>query len=449
MERCTAAGGLARSSKKLVSCCCAWAWFATLRAPSRLWARAIAAITAVRSASCVRLKRDNAFDHQRSSPAAPASAAAPQPAPAAEPSLAGALGELQAQLSAVDQRVDPESSLLSERDRQRYLESQVHAAQQKVEDLRNEFADSNSASGVQARLDVIQHALALFWPSTAGLNTAGTSEEQLDYERNQLTRDMSVIAQQRQAAQREEAANSASVNQPAPAAVAPSPPAPEATGNPLHLERMARLPAQVAWWPSALIGCFCGVLYWGLAFARYHSSSESDDLLDLPKKSATSIYHLSDTDARVPAGSDEVPDDDYRVKTSSPKRAYFIFDPDSIPAPVPGQSPSLEPIQDTTADTVLDIPPETAMVSTDTDMADAASAADTVAPLRAPEGRDEVFPEEIVEMADPWVEAIRINLSQTDVARMLSSQIAAENVAAKGPNRDVAPPPSETDRLAS
>ena len=198
-----------------------------------------------------------------SPPPAPASAAAPQPAPSAEPSLAAALGELQAQLSAADQRFTRDRRCCLERDRQRYLESQVHAAQQKVDDLRNEFADSDSSSGAQARLDAIQHALALFWPSTAGINTAGTSEEQLDYERQQLTRDISVIAQQRQAAQRVEAAYSASVNQPAPARpAASSPPAPGATGNPLHLERMARLPAQVAWWPSALIGCFCGLLYW-------------------------------------------------------------------------------------------------------------------------------------------------------------------------------------------
>ncbi len=114
-------------------------------------------------------------------PAAPASAAAPLPAPAAERSLATALGELQAQLSAADQRVDPESSLQTVRDRQRYLESQVRDAQQKLDDLRNEFPQSDSASGGQVRLDAIQHALALFWPSTAGLNSAGTSEEQLDY----------------------------------------------------------------------------------------------------------------------------------------------------------------------------------------------------------------------------------------------------------------------------
>jgi hypothetical protein len=356
---------------------------------------------------------------------------------------------LQAQLSAADQRADPESSLQSERDRQRYLESQVRVAQQKLDDLRNEYPRSDSASGGQVRLDAIQHALSLFWPSTAGLDTAGTSEEQLDYERDQLTRDIGVIAQQRQAAQREEAANSASVNQPARAAAVPSLPAPDATGNPLHLVRMARLPAQVAWWPSALIGCFCGLLYWGLAFARFHSSSESDDLLDLPEKRATSIFHLFDTDARGPADSDEAPGDADAVETSSPRRAYFIFDPDTIPALVPDQSPPPEPIQGSAADTVLDGPPETAVVSMETDRSQTAPPADIVAPEHASEEQDWFFPEGIVATADPWEDEVRTSLSHTAVARMLNSQIVAENADAKGPNRDMGPPPSETDRLAS
>ena len=384
-------------------------------------------------------------------PAAPAPVAAPQPAHAAEPSLASALGEWQAQLSAADQRAGPDSSLQSERDRQRYLESQVRAVQQKLGDLRNKFAQSGSASGGQARLDVIQNALAYFWPSTAGLNAAGTSEAQLDYERDQLTRDIGVVAQQRQAAQREESANSAAVNQPAPATAVQSPPAPGATGNPLHLERMARLPAQVAWWPSALIGCFCGLLYWGLSFARYHSSSKSDDLLDLPEERAASIFHLSDTDAPVPADSGEVPVDADAVEIYRPKRAYFIFDPNPIPASVPDQSPSEEPIQGSTADTVPDSLPETVPVSTHADGSETASAPedDAVAPLPAPEQRHEIFTGGIVGRSDPWDEVIRVNLSQTDVARTLNSQTAVENAVAKGPNRDEGPPPSEIDRLAS
>jgi hypothetical protein len=396
-------------------------------------------------------------------PAAPASAAAPQdappaeaspaaaplPVPAAGPSLVTALGELQALLSAADQRADPESSLQTERDRQRYLESQVRDAQQKLDDLRNEFPQSDSASGGQVHLDAIQHALALFWPSTAGLNAAGTSEEQLDYERDQLTRDMNVIAQQRQAAQRAGTANAASVNQPATAADAPSPFAASATGNPLHLERLARLPTQLAQWPSALIGFFCGLLYLGLAFACYHSSAESDDLLDLPEARGTSIYRLFEADARVPADSDEVPVDAVAVKTPSRKRAFLTLDLGSIPAPVPDQPPSPEPIQGSTADTALDSLAETAPVSTHTEMAEAASAAEAVAPLRAPEQQDEVSPEEVIGTGDSWEEGIRNRLSQTDFARMLNSQIVAENVgAAKGPNRDEGPPLSETDRLA-
>jgi hypothetical protein len=496
----------------------------------------------------------------------PASGAAPQHTAAAEQhaagaelSLATALGELQAQLSAADQRASAgagaESPSQSEHDRQRHLESQVRAAQQKLEDLRNEFAHSGSASGGQARLDAIQQALALFWPSAAGLNTAGTSEAQLDYEREQLSRDIGVIEQQHQAAQRAEAANSASANrpsqqtaplawqpQPAAAAVAISPPVSGAGPNPFHLERMAGLPAPVAWWPSALIGCFCGLLYWGVAFVRYRSSPESDDLLDLPEESAPSANRLLNIDAAVLGDSRAEWIEVYPAETSSRKRASFTFDPDSTSAPVPDQSPSA-PIQGSTADPVPDNPTEPATLPIHTDIAEAAFAAeaaskpiqssigntvpdsltepatfpihtdtaeaasarkrasftfdpdftstpvpdqspssapiqcsttDTVpdnltepaespthiataqaasaadaAPMRAPEEQSKIFHEKAVEMADSWEEEIRKKLSQTTVARMLDPQIVAEDAAAaKGPARDVEPPPSETDRLA-
>jgi hypothetical protein len=395
---------------------------------------------------------------------APASAATPQLTPTAEPSLAAALGELQAQLSATDQRVGPKSSLRSEHDRQRYLESQFRAAQQKLDDLRSKFAHSGSASGAQARLDVIQHALALFRPSAAAINTAGTSKVQLDYERNQLTRAIGVVEQQQRAAQRVVAANSASASvnpppqqtaplasqpQPAPEADVSSPPASVATRNPLHLEHMARLPAPVAWWPSVLIGFFCGLLYWGLAFARYHSSRESDNQLDVPEESATSGYRLFDTDAPVRAGSRAEWIETYPVETSSRRRAYFTFEPDSTSASAPDQSPSPESMQRSTEDTVPDDLPKTAVVPTETDLAKTASDADGVASLRAPEEKDKVCEEKIAGMANSWEEEILKNLSQTSVARMLDPPLIAEDVAAaKGPARDEGPPPSEPDRLA-
>ncbi len=388
--------------------------------------------------------------------------AAPQQARAAKSSLAAALGELQAQLSAAGQRVGPESSLRSEHDRQRYLESQVHAAQQRLDALRHKFAHSGSASGAQARLDVIHHALALFWPSTTGLNTAGTSAAQLRYEREQLSRVIGVIEQQHQAAQREEAANSASAKpppqpaappapqpQPDPAAAVSSPLAPGANRNPLRLDQMARLPAPVAWWPSALIGCCCGLLYLGLAFARYHSADELDDELDEPKRSARSLYGLFDADEPVRAGSRAEWIEAYPVETSSLRRASFHFDQDSTSAPVPDQSPSPESMQRSTEDAVPGDLPKSGVVPKETDIAETASDADAVAPRRAPEEQNEIFHEKTVESSNSWEEEIRKNLSQTSVARMLDPQTIAEDVpASKGPARDAGTPPSEPDRLA-
>ncbi len=404
---------------------------------------------------------------------APASAAAPQHAPVAEPSLAVALGELHAQLSAADHRVGPDSPLRSEHDRQRYLESQVRIAEQKLDDLRSKFAHSGSASGGQARVVAIQHAMALFWPSAAGLNTAGTSKAQFSYEREQLSRDIGIVEQQRQAAQREEVANSAPANPPAqqtrasqqtaptppqpqlaPADAAPSPTGSGATPNPLHLERLAALPGQVDWWPSALAGCFCGLLYWGLAFARnrYYSEdddSEDDDLRDPLEESSHSTYRLFDTDEPVAAGSRGEPDDAYPVETPSRKRASFIFDLDSVSASAPDQSPSPEPMQDSTADAVLHGPPKTAVAPnhTDlahTDLAETASAADAAAPLSAPNEHDEALHGTIVGTADPWGDEIRKNLSQTNIGRVL---VTAEESPAKGPARDELPRPSQSDCL--
>ena len=391
---------------------------------------------------------------------APASTAAPQHAPVAEPSLAASLGELLAQLSAAEHRAGSESSLRSDHDRQRYLESQVRAAQQRLGSLRSEFARSDSASGGQARVAAIQHALALFWPSAAGMNIAGTSEAQLRHEREQITYIIGVVEQQHQAAERAEVLDSASAHppsqqtappapqpQPAPVASAPPPPAPTAALNPLRLERMARLPAQVAWWPPVLIGFLCGLLYLGLAFARYHSSSEFDDPLDLSEETTRTPYRLITPDAPFASGSREAPVDAYPVETSSRRRAPFNFDPDPISASVPDQPPSPEAIQGST-DILLDSLPETAMVPTGTGMAETTSVANAIAPRRAPKEQDEVFCGTIVAMADPWGDEIRNKLSQTDIARTLDDLHMTEEIAAKGPARDEGPPPSRPGRLA-
>jgi hypothetical protein len=369
------------------------------------------------------------------------------------------LGQLQAQLSDADRRVAKESSFRSERDRQKYLESQVRDVQQKLDDLRSRFAHAGSASGTQARFDVIQHTLALFWPSAAGINTAGTSEAQLDYERNQLTTVLGVLEQQQRAAQRLEAANSATANspsqplasrvQPALEAGVASPLASGATRNPLHLEHLAGRPTPVAWWPSVLMGCFCGLLYWGLAFTRYHSSRESDGQLAVLEENATSGDRLFDTEAPVRVGSRADWTEAYPAETASDRRNDSPFDPESIFARAPDASPSSESVQRATEGTVPDDLPETAAVPAETELAETASGADAVAPLRAPEERDEVCQEKTVGMADSWEEQILRNLSQTSVARRLDPQSITEEVAAaKGPARDVGTPSSEQGRLA-
>ncbi len=423
---------------------------------------------------------------------APASGA-PQHIPGAE--LAAALGEVHAQLSAAGQHAGPESSFRSEHDRQRYLESQVRAAQQKLYDLRRKLPDAGSATGARTPLDVVQHALALFWPSAAGINTAGTSEAQLKYEREQLTRDIDIVEQQQQAAQRAEAADSASTEvqalpaappttqpqaapAPAPAASVQSPSASLVPVNPLHLQRAAALPAPVAWWPAALAGCLCGLLYWGIAIARYRALRDSDDELDdeddevdLPEKSTRSMYGLSGIDAPVRAASRDEWIEAYPAETSLRKHASFSFDQESDSASASDQRsdqpPSPEPIQHSTEDTVPDDMPEPAVAPSQTDKPETASDADAVAPPRTPEEQDEVSQEEHdqekhvqeehvqekhSENTNSWEDEIRRNLSQTTFARMLDPKPIAEDVAdgasaSKGPAREAGDPPSKPSRL--
>lgn len=413
-----------------------------------------------------------------------------EPAPAgsqnhpAGPALAASFGDLAGQLSAANQRVGPGSPLQSEHDRQRYLEAQVRDVQQKLGDLRGEFAHSGTAA--QGSFDAIQHALALIWPSAAGLNTAGTSESQLRYEREQVFHAVDVIAQQRQAAQRAEAAQSAPVHppaqtappvqqpQPAPTEAAAPPPASVATWNPLHLDRMAGIPARVVWWPSALVGCFCGLLYWGFAFARYHSSGESDDLLDLAEESAPSAYRLITPDtpgpAARPAEAVELSPED----SAAHKRASFSFEPASVAAPVADQATervnapiqtSLQapveapveaavraPVQDAVPDRVAEIAAAEAVVvqpeaeRAETESSEAPCADPLAAQRREP---DEVFREKVVEIADPWAEEVRQNLSHTTIGRMLDALIMEEErAAARREKKDEAPAPSHSDRLA-
>jgi hypothetical protein len=212
---------------------------------------------------------------------------------------------------------------------------------------------------------------------------------------------------------------------------------------------MAGLPAPVAWWPSILIGCLCGLLYWGFAFARNRSSRESDDQLDLPEERAASVYGLFDTDERVAAGSRAEWVEAYPVETSPRRRAYFTFDPDPTSLPVSDQSPSLEPIQRLTEDIVSDDRPEIAVVRTETDLAETAPDAEAVAALRAAEEQAEVSQEKIAGTANSWEEEIRKNLSKTSVAGMLDPLPMTEDIAAaKGPARDAGLPPSEPGRLA-
>ena len=316
------------------------------------------------------------------------SASSTPPAPPPGASLADALGGVVAQLSAAERQSGSGSAGKSLHDRQRHLESQMHDIQQDFGALRNKFDGTSSTAGGQARLVTIQRAFAQFWPKAAGLATAGTSEAQFSYEREQLVRDIGLVQQQQKAAQREEADrpasaagepagsasstsasagpkvtqsaldNSAQPNaetsaakpgsaplQPAAAgdaqtqsdagADAPVPAAAgPGSGHPFQLQRRAEPAGPVPLWPSALAGCVCGLFYFGIATIHHHSTSDSGDVLSLRETNFRSSGRSFDSGTRARNDIHEEwidihPRSDDARQESAPAKP----DPDPVAAP--------------------------------------------------------------------------------------------------------------------
>jgi len=185
--------------------------------------------------------------------APPKPAAPPPPAPAKKTSqpdqnasaLAASLGQLQAELSSTNRKLEEIGSSsggshrgayayrhsYSESEQQQLIKAQVRTAEKKVQDLRTQYASGNADAGTKERLVAIQGALSSILSAGSGGRyrlSAGISASRLREERAELTHAISVVGSERQAIEREAA------SRPAPASdvAAQTPPASTTASNP-------------------------------------------------------------------------------------------------------------------------------------------------------------------------------------------------------------------------
>jgi hypothetical protein len=388
---------------------------------------------------------------------------------------------------------------------QQLLKTRVKAAQQQLDDLRVQFANESPRTGIKDQLAAIQQELSSILPArnaskhhagASSFNAAGTNASELRQERAQLSRVISVVERDRRAIQREEPARpesrsesksesrsesrsgsesaSGSGSEPIsesdlgsgsgsrsmpPAVAASHPPAPPQqqpapppsaaalSQNPLRLARMAGASAHTSWWPPVLVGLLCGLLY--LAFTAraaalaYHPLEyEESDTEEIPQSAYRFITPNQPAIAPAPEPRPEsrpaantVPDDPFEPPPY--KRASFTFEPPSPETLPPETTPSVhEP--DVNEPTINE--PSAIEEARPSDNAEApVIAGDRAAP----------FSENLIGIADGWVDDLRKTLSQTEIGRRFEDAPAQEDATTTSQNQDDPQQrPAPPDRLA-
>jgi hypothetical protein len=381
---------------------------------------------------------------QTSSPAPTTPAPARKPsATQAGPSLSASLGELGKQLSTTNRELDELSSTRNTKSRhghhghepasyiqarqQQLLNTQIRAAERKLDDLRSQY--TASSPGAKARLEQIRQALVSIWPAGArqsargqGFNAAGTSTRQLREEREELTRAIAVVEKQRHAIQAEEAsASPATAQEPAPQPAAPAPssamsesnlpsstPAPsqppattapttaDSSLHPLTLLQPANSAAHTPLWPAAVAGLLCGLLYLSIAAWRSRPAHDEAAYEDIRPTPPSGFRFITTDEPTAPTS----PSED-AVAAIPSRRASFTYEP-----PAPESAPSDTPAVSAPSDNPDEPPSPTEQARITDDL--------QLSPRS----------ENVAEMPDPWAQEIRKNLSQTTFARMLSSDPA-------------------------
>jgi hypothetical protein len=423
--------------------------------------------------------------------APPAMAASQPTAPPAEPAskpasshpdshpgesntgLSASLDELEAQLSATSRKLDGagssssrtraghhshayQGSSYAQSRQQQLMKAEIRTAQKKLEDLRTQYANQPSDTGIKDRLAEIQQALTSVWPGAGAIGSsgshrfysAGVNASQIRSERAALTRAISVVARERHAIEQEADARptpstdvaqvpspssppSASAPTPEPAAQSqPSPqpqpapvpaPSPAASNqpavHPLTLVRSAGPGAPILWWPSIVAGILCGLLYWGVAAWRNRPVDYSDEYDTEETQYSNRLITPDQPVAAASPVANTLRDDVF--ETTPLRRASFFYEPPPAESGASATTPSARADEYSAA-----IAQESV-----SDKAEPAS------PLR----------ENVVEMADPWSELIKKAIAETDIARRFGGSAGSgeEDAAERSGQRSNRP-----DRLA-
>lgn len=389
---------------------------------------------------------------------APAAARhASEPAPQASSALATALGDLAAQLSATDRKLDQlggghggyERYSHAESQQQQLIKGQVRTAEKTVSDLRATATGSD-----RQRLGTVQEALA----SILSGSGAGVSERQLRREREGMTRAVGVVQEQQRAVEKETSAApppdaEAPAETPAPATSSGSAtqtpaaasgsgsasgsgaisesnvsgsgaPSPASTPNaapasapgaqepgmpgPLRVIRLAGPVTPVVWWIPAAAGVVCLLFYLLIASGRSrHAAYEYEEESDTGGLGTRLI-----TPDAPPVVRDPAPSTADFFGGGSSRRASFTY----------------EPSPEERGGTM------TALVEEETV---AAAPDETPAPRPEP-----------AKAVDPWADLMQRALAETEIGRSFEGG-SQEKGKSAGAEKDESPPRTRfTDRLA-
>jgi hypothetical protein len=337
--------------------------------------------------------------------------------------LAGEMTATQGKLESLSsdawqRREHPELSSYRESRQQQLLTAQVSSALKQIAHWR---ADPANGPEAQEPLNEIQESLLSVWPASRsergarrpagfmGFNAAGVNASRLRVERSEFARAVEVVKKEEGALQRlEPPAAAPQPAAPAPAAVepaasAPAPSAPAAGAGPIaesnlpstpaekpfRLLRPAGTPPHPPLWPGVLAGVLVGMVYLFVAGSRYTQEEEEE-------------Y------------ADESPEEPHRLITpSKPMRPADFFErPAEPPAEAPTESAEVRPAEIVLPAPQIEKPDPPAEQRSDPGVQEiVVPAGETRRPFR-----EEVASEE--NQADPWIDHIMKNLSETSIGRM-------------------------------
>ncbi|MGA7524262.1 MAG: hypothetical protein WBW84_17560 [Acidobacteriaceae bacterium] len=387
-------------------------------------------------------------------PSAAAKAPVTAPVSRSNNALAQSLGQLRAELSSTQQKLDGFGSANSERreyagepssyresNEQQLLTAEVGAALHEVADLRKDPENAGEAQGALRR---IQEALFSVWPASragrglsgdfVGFNAAGVDASRLRQERAQFAHVLEVVQREQEAVRHANPVEAAIPSAPAPSssesqaampasspsssgvtpAIAESDIPKPSVEQPFRLLRPAGSPERSPLWPAVLAGLCCGTLYLAVAGSRYRQDEEEEE-----------AYDASEGEA----------DAQRLITPAKPLRpAEFFAGADARPGEIISPPQRIE-----TADPPVDLPEEKNSNVIDQKISMAAD------PVKR-SLREGIVAEE--GDADPWIDNMMKTLSETSIGKMFEKPAAQDRQEGSAADANGRRLPVHPDRLA-